>query len=59
MEQGSKIDDQPYCLIIAGPNGAAKTTFAKEFLLKELQIVNFVNADLIAAGFSPFDASLV
>lgn len=41
-------------LIIAGPNGAGKTTFAQEFLLGEAGCPNFVNADLIAAGISPF-----
>ncbi|MBP6864043.1 MAG: AAA family ATPase [Candidatus Didemnitutus sp.] len=43
----------PVCLIIAGPNGAGKTTFAREFLPHEGGILNFVNADLIAAGLSP------
>lgn len=43
----------PLCLIIAGPNGAGKTTFAREFLPREGGILNFVNADLIAAGLSP------
>jgi len=41
-------------LIIAGPNGAGKTTFAKEVLPKEAHCLEFVNADLIAAGLSPF-----
>jgi predicted ABC-type ATPase len=41
-------------LILAGPNGAGKTTFAKEFLPDEAQCPTFVNADLIAAGLSPF-----
>lgn len=40
--------------IIAGPNGAGKTTFAEEFLPNEADCPNFVNADLIAAGISPF-----
>ncbi len=43
----------PVCLIIAGPNGAGKTTFAREFLPREGGIIEFVNADLIAAGLSP------
>ncbi len=43
----------PVCLIVAGPNGAGKTTFAREFLPREAGILNFVNADLIAAGLSP------
>ena len=41
-------------VIIAGPNGAGKTTFASEFLVKEAGCPSFVNADLIAAGLSPF-----
>ena len=41
-------------LIIAGPNGAGKTTFAREFLPDEADCPLFVNADLIAAGLSPF-----
>ena len=40
--------------IIAGPNGAGKTTFAREFLPHEVNCNVFVNADLIAAGLSPF-----
>lgn len=40
--------------IIAGPNGAGKTTFAREFLPVEAGCLQFVNADLIAAGLSPF-----
>ena len=41
-------------VIIAGPNGAGKTTFAREFLPFEAECPVFVNADLIAAGLSPF-----
>jgi predicted ABC-type ATPase len=41
-------------VIIAGPNGAGKTTFAREFLPNEGGCPIFVNADLIAAGISPF-----
>ena len=40
--------------IIAGPNGAGKTTLANELLPIELECLNFINADLIAAGLSPF-----
>lgn len=42
-------------IIIAGPNGAGKTTFARSFLPAEAQCLRFINADLIAAGLSPFD----
>ena len=41
-------------IIIAGPNGAGKTTFAREFLPTDEACFQFVNADLIAAGLSPF-----
>jgi predicted ABC-type ATPase len=46
--------DQKKILIIAGPNGAGKTTFATEFLPNEAECPIFINADLIAAGLSPF-----
>lgn len=46
--------DQKKIVIIAGPNGAGKTTFAREFLPNEAGCPLFVNADLIAAGLSPF-----
>jgi predicted ABC-type ATPase len=48
MRPGKKI------IIIAGPNGAGKTTFARSFLPEEAQCPRFINADLIAAGLSPF-----
>lgn len=44
----------PQIVIIAGPNGAGKTTFAREFLPAEADCPLFINADLIAAGLSPF-----
>ena len=44
---------------IAGPNGAGKTTFATEFLTNEAHCPVFVNADLIAAGLSPFGSGQV
>ncbi|OGR53046.1 MAG: hypothetical protein A2049_04805 [Elusimicrobia bacterium GWA2_62_23] len=40
--------------VVAGPNGAGKTTFAREFLPNYAHCPNFVNADLIAQGLSPF-----
>ena len=43
----------PSCWIIAGPDGAGKTTFALEYLPKVVSCHRFINADLIAAGISP------
>ena len=40
--------------IIAGPNGAGKTTFARKFLPQYVECLEFVNADFIAGGLSPF-----
>ena len=48
------LADNPTVYIIAGPNGAGKTTFATEFLPDFVQCREFLNADLIAAGLSPF-----
>jgi len=48
------VSDEKRIIIIAGPNGAGKTTFAQEFLPNEANCPAFVNADLIAAGLSPF-----
>lgn len=39
------------CVILGGPNGSGKTTFAREFLLTEGW--PFINADEIAAEMSP------
>ena len=44
----------PIIYVIAGPNGAGKTTFANEFLPDFVDCREFLNADLIAAGLSPF-----
>ena len=56
------MDDRPVrhprCIIIAGPNGSGKTTFAREFLLREVGVIHFVNADFIAGGLSPLQPEL-
>jgi predicted ABC-type ATPase len=44
----------PNLFIVAGPNGAGKTTYVRRFLPQEMRCAEFVNADLIAAGLSPF-----
>ena len=48
------METEKRILIIAGPNGAGKTVFATEFLPNEADCPTFINADLIAAGLSPF-----
>ncbi|MFA5422832.1 MAG: zeta toxin family protein [Phycisphaerae bacterium] len=45
----------PTCYIIAGANGSGKTTFALRYLPQIAGCRNFVNADLIAYGISPFN----
>jgi predicted ABC-type ATPase len=56
MEKGRLRDIQRKrsFYIIAGPNGAEKTTFALKFLPQYVECLEFVNADLIARGLSPF-----
>lgn len=44
--------------IIAGPNGSGKTTFARKFLPLHAHCENFINADLIAQGLSPFSPQI-
>jgi predicted ABC-type ATPase len=50
----AKKGKKPTVYVIAGPNGAGKTTFATEFLPDFVDCREFLNADLIAAGLSPF-----
>jgi predicted ABC-type ATPase len=49
----------PTIYIIAGPNGAGKTTASGVLLPKFLNCKEFVNADSIAAGLSPFQPETV
>lgn len=49
----------PTLYIIAGPNGVGKTTFADKYLPDEAKQLEFVNADLIARGLSPYDPDAV
>ena len=46
---------KPSIYLIAGCNGAGKTTFAKEFLPHEVKCLRFYNADELARGLSPLD----
>ena len=49
----------PTLYILAGPNGAGKTTAAYNLLPDVFKTVEFVNADEIARGLSPFNANSV
>ncbi len=55
----AKRKAKPHVYVIAGANGAGKTTFARVFLPKYALCQHFVNADLIASGLSPFSPSAV
>ncbi len=44
----------PVLHLIGGINGAGKTTFFEEYLPNEGQCLEFLNADMIAKGLSPF-----
>jgi predicted ABC-type ATPase len=44
-----------HIFVIGGPNGAGKTTAAQVLLPEELELLEFVNADEIARGLSPFN----
>ena len=50
---------QKHLYIISGPNGAGKTTASYSVLPKILQCKEFVNADEIAHGLSPFNPESV
>ncbi|MBE9166206.1 zeta toxin family protein [Pleurocapsales cyanobacterium LEGE 06147] len=49
----------PNVYIIGGPNGSGKTTVAKRLLPNFLGVIEYVNADEIAAGLSPFNPDSV
>jgi len=53
-EPENSQDENPIVYVIAGSNGAGKSTFATEFLPDFANCREFLNADLIAAGLSPF-----
>lgn len=53
------MDQEPRLYIIAGCNGAGKTTASMAVLPDILKCRDFVNADEIAKGLSPFDPSAV
>lgn len=46
--------ESSHLFILAGPNGAGKSTTARVLLPRSLGVTQFVNADNIALGLSPF-----
>jgi predicted ABC-type ATPase len=54
-----KKPKQPTVVVIAGPNGAGKSTAAPFLLRQALGILEFVNADQIAAGLSAYSPETV
>ena len=55
----ASVGDIIVVYIIAGPNGAGKTTASYTILPEMLNCINFVNADEIARGLSPFNPESV
>jgi predicted ABC-type ATPase len=50
----SRPKNAPQLFILSGPNGSGKSTTARVLLPKSLGVQQFVNADNIAEGLSPF-----
>lgn len=50
----SSRPDPPIVIVLGGPNGAGKSTAAPRLLKGALGVVEFLNADMIARGISPF-----
>jgi len=48
-------DPSPSVIVLAGANGAGKTTASRTLLAETLQVMTFVNADIIAQGLAGFD----
>jgi predicted ABC-type ATPase len=42
-------------VVLGGPNGAGKTTAPQVVVPRKLGLIEFVNADEIALGLSPYD----
>ena len=54
MHTVNKAQTAPKIVIIAGPDGAGKTTCAKKLLKGPFAVDEFINADVIAKGISAF-----
>jgi len=51
----NEYSPNPTVIVLAGINGAGKTTAARSLLANTLKVITFVNADVIAQGLSGFD----
>ena len=52
-------DVNPQVIVLAGSNGAGKTTASRSLLAEALGVLTFVNADVIAQGLAGFDPDSV
>jgi len=50
----AKREIDPRLILLGGPNGAGKSTAAPRLLKGAFRVTEFLNADLIARGLSPF-----
>src|ERR1700719_2395181 len=48
-------ESTPTAIVLAGSNGAGKSTAARTLLAQTLELMTFVNADVIAQGLAGFD----
>lgn len=53
------IEANPNVIVVAGANGAGKSTAAPSLLQDLLEVTEFVNADVIAQGLAAFDPDSV
>jgi predicted ABC-type ATPase len=49
------MSESPNVIVLAGINGAGKTTASRQVLAEAFGVLTFVNADVIAQGLSGFD----
>src|ERR1700722_19285080 len=49
------VEPTPNVIVLAGSNGAGKSTAARTLLAETLKLMTFVNADVIAQGLAGFD----
>lgn len=54
QEKPRRREKKPIVVVLGGPNEAGKSTAAPRLLKGTLRVTEFLNADLIARGLSPF-----